>query len=353
MNVEELKRRVSELEAARIAYASEFPFDGNGDYDVGNIHANIRSLKADLEGAQFAAASHLRTVEQQAKIIAGMQAAPIQSGDVRNQAFEDVATWYAITGWRLDEDDVPTAIRALASTPSAAVKAPEGYTQLWLKESPDTKYVGFDIGLNFTPAGRLLNLSGCTITATPSAAMQGQGVLEGWQLVPCEPTPKMVDATFNHLPLDGESHNRRNKRIYSAMLAAAPTPPAIPAVEQAQGVPSGWKLVPVEPTEAMRKVGVSKSPGPGASRVNAVYASMLAAAPTPPAAQPQAGGRELTDAGEARDLLKRAIKYVHGAYECAFPDEQANQELIDDIEAYLTGQDGNASHITGTKGATE
>lgn len=40
--------RIAELEAARIAYASEFPLNADGDYDVGNIHANIRKLKAEL-----------------------------------------------------------------------------------------------------------------------------------------------------------------------------------------------------------------------------------------------------------------------------------------------------------------
>ncbi|MBC9904802.1 hypothetical protein [Achromobacter xylosoxidans] len=40
--------RVQQLEAARIAYAREFPPDENGDPDVGNIHANIRKLKSQL-----------------------------------------------------------------------------------------------------------------------------------------------------------------------------------------------------------------------------------------------------------------------------------------------------------------
>jgi hypothetical protein len=42
------KQRINELEAARIAYASEFPPDAEGDPDVGNIHANIRALKKQL-----------------------------------------------------------------------------------------------------------------------------------------------------------------------------------------------------------------------------------------------------------------------------------------------------------------
>ncbi|MBD9433210.1 hypothetical protein IB257_25005 [Achromobacter sp. ACM03] len=40
--------RVQQLEAARIAYAREFPPDENGDPDVGSIHANIRKLKSQV-----------------------------------------------------------------------------------------------------------------------------------------------------------------------------------------------------------------------------------------------------------------------------------------------------------------
>jgi hypothetical protein len=40
-------------------------------------------------------------------------------------------------------------------------------------------------------------------------------------LVPGEPTPKMVDSTWD-LDIDGLSHNTRNRRIYEHMLAAAP-----------------------------------------------------------------------------------------------------------------------------------
>lgn len=43
---------------------------------------------------------------------------------------------------------------------------------------------------------------------------------------------------------------------------------------------------------------------------------------------------------EAKDLLKRAKKYVAGAYECAFPDEQANRELLEDIDHHLAAPQG-------------
>ena len=45
----ELKRELGGLRAARIAYASEFPFTLDGDPDTGSIHANIRELKRDAE----------------------------------------------------------------------------------------------------------------------------------------------------------------------------------------------------------------------------------------------------------------------------------------------------------------
>lgn len=45
-----------------------------------------------------------------------------------------------------------------------------------------------------------------------------------WKLVPIEPTPKMVDATFND-DLSALSHNKRNKHIYCAMIKAAPPYP--------------------------------------------------------------------------------------------------------------------------------
>ena len=48
--------RVADLEAARIAYASEFPPDADGLPDTGIIHANIRAMKARVaETAVFRA----------------------------------------------------------------------------------------------------------------------------------------------------------------------------------------------------------------------------------------------------------------------------------------------------------
>jgi len=43
------------LAAARMAYANEFAPDENGDPDVGNVHANIRALKAERDRLRDAA----------------------------------------------------------------------------------------------------------------------------------------------------------------------------------------------------------------------------------------------------------------------------------------------------------
>lgn len=47
--IEPYAKRIAQLEAARFAYASEFPPNEDGDPDVGSIHENIRKLKAKLE----------------------------------------------------------------------------------------------------------------------------------------------------------------------------------------------------------------------------------------------------------------------------------------------------------------
>lgn len=43
------RQRIAELEAARIAYASEFPPNKDGEPDVGSIHENIRKLKTECK----------------------------------------------------------------------------------------------------------------------------------------------------------------------------------------------------------------------------------------------------------------------------------------------------------------
>ena len=65
-----------------------------------------------------------------------------------------------------------------------------------------------------------------------AAPVQQVSVPDGWRLVPVEPTPKMIDATWYHeidMSCGIESQGARNKRIYEAMLNAAPAAPAADA----------------------------------------------------------------------------------------------------------------------------
>lgn len=51
---------------------------------------------------------------------------------------------------------------------------------------------------------------------------KAQAVPEGFVVVPKEPTPKMIDATWNYDDeIQDMSHNSRNEFIYNAMIEAA------------------------------------------------------------------------------------------------------------------------------------
>ena len=53
-------------------------------------------------------------------------------------------------------------------------------------------------------------------------AAKAQAVPEWFVVVPKEPTPKMIDATWNFdEEIQDMSHNSRNEFIYNAMIAAA------------------------------------------------------------------------------------------------------------------------------------
>lgn len=68
----DLKNRVSQLTAARVGYASEFPFNEEGEPDVGNIHKNIREMKEHLELAKEA----FKTLKEETdKVMSGQQSA--------------------------------------------------------------------------------------------------------------------------------------------------------------------------------------------------------------------------------------------------------------------------------------
>ncbi len=171
--------------------------------------------------------------------------APIQSGDVRNQALSH---------------DVETAIKELAHEA--------------LNSTGDMGWVG----------ARLDAIR--AIASTPSAAMQGQGV--------------PVFHTYELFGLGG--HNTRTNVT----------------------VQDGVVL-----------------------QVHGQYLHIALEAPTPPAAQPQAGGRELTDA----DIERMWNESYHSAYS----EIGVVLGYVEAIKARRPYHFARAieAHITGTKGATE
>ncbi|MFM9434542.1 hypothetical protein ACFDR9_001601 [Janthinobacterium sp. CG_23.3] len=82
----------------------------------------------------------------------------------------------------------------------------------WEKRLPDREMI-MSCEIEMAMLGEITDLR-AALAARPV-------ILPGYALVPLEPTPKMVDATFTD-DLRSHSHNKRNKHIYRAMLAAAP-----------------------------------------------------------------------------------------------------------------------------------
>jgi len=84
------------LRAARIAYASEFAPDAEGLPDVGNIHANIRALKAQITAADGwrkdadAAYETLAAIGDYAHARSTGPAVPDALWEVRRMAYEAV-----------------------------------------------------------------------------------------------------------------------------------------------------------------------------------------------------------------------------------------------------------------------
>lgn len=83
--IESQHARITELEAARFAYASEFAPTSDGDPDVSSIHANIRALKAQLaqrfDAADMATAAAQGFRDGVASVSAGSE--PVASYAIR------------------------------------------------------------------------------------------------------------------------------------------------------------------------------------------------------------------------------------------------------------------------------
>ncbi len=211
---------------------------------------DVLDLIAAYEGEQFAAASHLRTVEQQAKIIAGMQAAPIQSGDEQRDAFEQ---------WHSKKFAWMSARCSILNFNYADQRTQERW-ETWR----------------------------AALASTPSAAMQGQGV------------PKDIEARTEAIRLaHANPHTRSKAQLFQDV------------------------------EYLLAHICLLKS-----------------------AAQPQAGGRELTDAVSAIIAVARVLA-DRSADECNVDREDNWKFYSDDFMDEAKAAINEYHRITGTKGATE
>jgi hypothetical protein len=85
---EAAEAEVSGLRAARMAYASEFPLNEDGEPDVGSVHANIRALKAENERLREAA----QALRQSYHALEGLFVEHSTNGNI-----DDTSSW----GWAM------------------------------------------------------------------------------------------------------------------------------------------------------------------------------------------------------------------------------------------------------------
>ena len=84
----------NEWRASRIAYANEFPLNADGEPDVVNVHANIRSLKAQLAEAQRDAERLDWIIEHRAYVVSDPDSC---DGFWLNYARLDGTVWTQVT----------------------------------------------------------------------------------------------------------------------------------------------------------------------------------------------------------------------------------------------------------------
>lgn len=117
----------------------------------------------------------------------------------------------------------------------------------------------------------------------------------------------------------------------------APVKPNKALVDLLRGVPEGYKLVPVEPTEAMLEAGestfTSGYTGTPTSSPDKVYQAMLAAAPSPPATK---------DAGQdVAEVTCRVGRWLSAALD----DSQVCEEMKADIRAWMDAGQPNVQPV--------
>lgn len=154
---------------------------------------------------------------------------------------------------------------------------------------------------------------------------------EGCDHEPTEFERMILDDMLNGA-LSSQAVNDILQEAAAALLRASTPAPSSPETA-GEG---GWKLVPVEPTEAMWQAGRDADVHPGDS-YSAVYAAMLAASPPPPPA-PEPAPRESgqADAGvreACADMIYNAMGYERTQWTATNPPSGAWKVACDTASA--------------------
>ncbi|NSX18127.1 hypothetical protein HTY52_28905, partial [Cupriavidus taiwanensis] len=110
-----------------------------------------------------------------------------------------------------------------------------------MTEKLDLEAMEFEVSLGYGASNKVTRALIARIRELEASAAMGQ-VPEGYALVPVEPTPEMVKAGANSGGLGMEFHEWMGRVViaWSAMLAAAPTPPATSADDARDAARYRW-----------------------------------------------------------------------------------------------------------------
>ncbi len=290
--LEAQRRRISQLEAARFGYASEFAPNADGAPDVGSIHANIRALKA----AAPVAPSGAPDLHDQIMRLTCVEV-PAKMGD---------AWWYTI-GHRDARHAAAELAAALA--PASPASAPEASEPFMYGIMTSSGKAHMDEGCVSDDAGSLSE----TVFYLNDEQHTGH-----YKVVPVYTRPvaapaapeattlptrlRIYETALEHIATESTATpvgEARQALIATAAWESADfTAPVAP--EQAQSVPDGWQLVPVVPTDEMR---IACPCHEYFADIDADWAAMLAAAPLPPVV----ARKELSEA----DILEALASITH------------------------------------------
>lgn len=214
-NCEVFRARIAELEAkTRTAVGVG---SGSGNLFVYGDYESIKAAqKIVIERDQLRA--ELSALKAQEPVEIGEIGIVINNGS-KQFVFDEYSAAYAL----------PVGTHYLYAAPVSEAKA-QGVVMPpspYMPGSQPTDFTDYELG---EIHGRIAMWE--EVKRLNAAPVQKVSVPDGWKLVPVEPTPKMIDATWYHeidMSCGIESQGARNKRIYEAMLAAAPAAPAADA----------------------------------------------------------------------------------------------------------------------------